>query len=126
MRFVVSLLVLALAALLAIGLSLQPVLASGALQHPFPWLQRNGQLSVSTPQSVDPATEKLERAAQKERNAKRQQDIRQDSEKLLELATELKQYVDKTNENIISIDVIRKAEQIEKLAKNVKEKMKAP
>ena len=43
---------------------------------------------------------------------------------LLDLATELKQYVDKTNENIISLDVIKKAEQIEKLAKSVKDKMK--
>ena len=45
-------------------------------------------------------------------------------DQLLDLATELKQYVDKTNENIISLDVIKKAEQIEKLAHAVKEKMK--
>jgi predicted RNA-binding protein with RPS1 domain len=75
-------------------------------------------------QSPDPSMTKLEKEAEKQRNLKRQQDIRRDSEKLLQLATELKQYVDKTNENIISLDVIRKAEQIEKLAKNVKEKMK--
>jgi hypothetical protein len=43
---------------------------------------------------------------------------------LLDLAAELKAYVDKTNENIISLEVIKKAEQIEKLAKSVKEKMK--
>jgi len=43
----------------------------------------------------------------------------------MQLATELKQYVDKSNENMLSINVIRKAEEIEKLAKNVKEKMKA-
>jgi hypothetical protein len=60
----------------------------------------------------------------KKQNEHRQQDIKQDTDKLLELATELKQYVDKTNENIISVDVIKKAEQIEKLAKNVKDKMK--
>ena len=46
----------------------------------------------------------------------RQQEIKKDTDKLLELANELKQYVDKTNENIISLDVIKKAEQIEKLA----------
>ena len=54
----------------------------------------------------------------------RQQEIRKDTDKLFELATELKQYVDKTNENVLSMDVIKKAEQIEKLAKSVKEKMK--
>ncbi len=74
----------------------------------------------------DPMAEKVEREAAKQRNLQREQDIKRDSEKLLELATELKQYVDKTNENIISLDVIKKAEQIEKLAKSVKEKMKSP
>ena len=60
----------------------------------------------------------------KKQNELRQRDIKKDTDQLLELATELKQYVDKTNENIISLDVIKKAEQIEKLAKSVKEKMK--
>jgi hypothetical protein len=73
----------------------------------------------------DAMQEKIEHDAAQARNVQRQQEIRRDSEKLLELATELKQYVDKTNENIISLDVIRKADQIEKLAKSVKEKMKA-
>lgn len=59
-------------------------------------------------------------------NLQRQQDIQKDTEKLLELATELKQAVDKSNENTLSLEVIKKAEQIEKLAKQVKEKMKGP
>ncbi len=71
-----------------------------------------------------PAEQQLERDAAKQRNIQREQDIKRDTEKLLELATELKQYVDKTNENVISLDVIKKADQIEKLAKSVKEKMK--
>jgi methionyl-tRNA synthetase len=65
-------------------------------------------------------------AAEKAFNAKRQQDIKKDTDKLLELATELKQYVDKTNENTLSVDVIKKAEEIEKLAHTVREKMKGP
>jgi hypothetical protein len=60
----------------------------------------------------------------KKRNVARQQDIKKDTDKLLELATELKQYVDKTNEDILSTDVLKKAEEIEKLAKSVREKMK--
>jgi hypothetical protein len=60
----------------------------------------------------------------KKQNEARQQELKKDTDKLLELANELKQYVDKTNENIISVDVIKKAEQIEKLAHAVKEKMK--
>ena len=60
----------------------------------------------------------------KKENVKRQQDLEKETDKLLELATQLKQYVDKTNENTLSVEVIRKAEEIEKLAHSVKEKMK--
>src|ERR1035437_5146232 len=60
----------------------------------------------------------------KKENVKRQQDLEKETDKLLELATELKQYVDKTNENTLSVEVIKKAEEIEKLAHSVKEKMK--
>lgn len=56
--------------------------------------------------------------------AERQVQLRQDTEKLLALATELKQHVDKTGSNILSLDVIKKAQEIEKLAKSVKEKMR--
>jgi hypothetical protein len=72
----------------------------------------------------DSWTEEKKRELVKKQNEHRQQDIKQDTDKLLELATELKHYVDKSNENIISLDVIKKAEQIEKLAKSVKDKMK--
>jgi hypothetical protein len=65
-----------------------------------------------------------QREVAKKLNLQRQQALKRDSEKLLELATELKQYVDKTNEHILSLEVIRKADQIEKLAKSVREKMK--
>src|SRR5450755_2137140 len=72
----------------------------------------------------DPWALQKQRDMIKKQNSQRQQDIKKDTDQLLDLATELKQYVDKTNENIISLDVIKKAEQIEKLAKSVKEKMK--
>lgn len=61
----------------------------------------------------------------KRRNKERQAKLKADTDKLHRLATELKQQVDKSNENILSLDVIRKAEEIEKLAKSVREKMKA-
>ncbi len=63
---------------------------------------------------------------EKKANLQRQAEIKKDSEKLLELATELKQSVDKSSADTLSLDVIKKAEQIEKLAKSVKEKMKGP
>ena len=57
-------------------------------------------------------------------NTDRAKRIKRDTDKLLELATELKQYVDKTNENVMSVDVIKKADEVEKLAKSIREKMK--
>jgi hypothetical protein len=74
----------------------------------------------------NPWSDQQKRDMVKKQNELRQQEIKKDTDQLLELATELKQYVDKTNENIISLDVIKKAEQIEKLAKTVKDKMKGP
>jgi hypothetical protein len=54
----------------------------------------------------------------------RQLALRRDTEKLLSLAAELKQNVAKTSPSILSMDVIKKAQEIEKLAKSVKDKMK--
>ncbi len=81
---------------------------------------------AQSPQTADQAAWEAnqQREAAKQERAKRERDIKKDSEKLLELATELKQSVDKTNENTLSLEVIKKAEEIEKLAHSVKEKMK--
>jgi hypothetical protein len=77
------------------------------------------------PPHPDQAKAKLERDMEKKANQERQAALRRDTEKLLKLATELKEYVDKTNENVLSFDVMKKAEEIEKLAHSVREKMKA-
>jgi len=57
-------------------------------------------------------------------NAERKRQIADDSAKLLKLATDLKAEVDKTTKDTLSLNVIRKADEIERLAHNVKEKMK--
>jgi len=57
-------------------------------------------------------------------NKERKKQIADDSAKLLKLATDLKAEVDKTNKDTLSLGVIRKADEIEKLAHDVKEKMK--
>jgi hypothetical protein len=57
-------------------------------------------------------------------DAERKKQIAEDSAKLLKLATELKAEVDKTTKDTLSMGVIRKADEIEKLAHSVKEKMK--
>jgi hypothetical protein len=62
----------------------------------------------------------------KKANLQRQATIKADTDKLLKLAVELKDSVDKSNENLLSLDVLKKAEEIEKLAHSVKDKMKGP
>jgi hypothetical protein len=93
------------------------------------WAQSTDQAAPRPPGAPRPHDEDAWEAQQKREmakklNLKRQQDLKKDTDKLLELATQLKQYVDKTNENTLSLEVIRKAEEIEKLAHSVKEKMK--
>ena len=66
----------------------------------------------------------IEKKMAKQRIKDRYKDLKRDSEKLLELATELKQQVDKSGENVLSMDVVKKCEEIEKLSKSVRSKMK--
>jgi spore coat polysaccharide biosynthesis protein SpsF (cytidylyltransferase family) len=56
--------------------------------------------------------------------ARRQAQLRVDTEKLVALTTELKQHVDKTGVEILSMDVIKTAQEIQKLAKSVQDKMR--
>jgi hypothetical protein len=57
-------------------------------------------------------------------NLERRKQIADDSAKLLKLAADLNTEVDKTTKDTLSLSVIRRADEIEKLAHNVKEKMK--
>jgi hypothetical protein len=57
-------------------------------------------------------------------NQQRQAEIRRDTEKMFQLSSELKDYLDKTGQGVMSVEAIKKAEQIEKLAHSVKSKMK--
>ncbi len=72
----------------------------------------------------DESLTKLTKEQEKQRNKERHEALKKDTDKLLELATELKLYVDKSNENMLSLNVVRKADEIEKLAHNVRQKMK--
>lgn len=76
------------------------------------------------PGPVDPDQEKRAHELAKKMNQERQAQLKRDTDTLLKLATELKQYVDKSNENTLSVEVIQKADQIDKLARSIKDKMK--
>ena len=67
---------------------------------------------------------RAQKEMEKKANEQRHADLKRDTDKLLQLSTELKNYVDKSNEHVLSVDVVRKAEEIEKLAHSVKVKMR--
>jgi hypothetical protein len=90
---------------------------------PPPLTQPHG--SINSPDGDDGHNEiadEMAKKAAKERVAA----LKSDTDKLLKLSVELKAYVDKSDENVLSLDVIRKAEEIERLAKSVRDKMKGP
>jgi hypothetical protein len=74
----------------------------------------------------DDARDRLTREMAKKANEERHVALKNDTDKLLRLATELKAYVDKSGPQVLSVDVVKKAEEIEKLAHSVKDKMKGP
>lgn len=78
---------------------------------------------AARPEPPSDIEEEAARQRLKKANEQRQAQLKADTDKLLELSKELKEYVDKTNENVLSLDVIKKADQIEKLAHSVKQKM---
>jgi|SRR3954465_477709 hypothetical protein len=75
--------------------------------------------------TTSPIEEKMERDRMKAINKDRYDSLKKDTDKLLDLANELKSSVDKASENTLSLEVIRKTEEVEKLAKQVRDKMKA-
>jgi hypothetical protein len=85
-------------------LCLVPVVPARSVLLPMNGMQVRPQFGQRRNQS--PGEEQVERDRVRALNKERQQKLKQDTDKLLELATELKEYVDKTNENIMSVDVI--------------------
>ena len=97
--------------------TLPSISQTNTLRFPPPPLQQK-------PGPEDEAHQRMERDMAKKANQERQTNLKRDTEKLLKLSTELKEYVDKTNENMLSVEVVKKAEEIENLAHSVKDKMK--
>jgi len=87
--------------------------------------QHTGDLD-NAPADADDARARIAHDMEKKAAKERVAALRTDTDKLLKLSVELKSYVDKSDENVLSLDVIKKAEEIEKLAKSVKDKMKGP
>ena len=61
---------------------------------------------------------------EKMRISERQKRLVEDTDKLLALTTSLKEQVNESDKNILSLEMVKKAEEIEKLAHSVKERIK--
>jgi hypothetical protein len=85
--------------------------------------QQPGQ-RAQEPGADDELRVKMEKDMAKKANQERQAQLKRDTEQLFKLATDLKEEVDKSNENLLSLEVIKKAEEIERLAHSIKDKMK--
>ena len=105
-------------------LSVMLVLVTLLFGAPVVWSQAQHQIPGQQSTQPDEDRARMEKDMAKKANEKRQADLKRDTDKLLALATELKQYVDKSNEHLLSMEVIKKAEEIEKLAHSVRDKMK--
>jgi hypothetical protein len=95
-------------------------LASGQQIHLPPAVSQSQGMGTPPVTAGDGVQAQQARAA----SLQRQADIRRDTEKMAELTQELKDYLLKGDQGVMSIDAIKKAEQIEKLAHSVKSKMK--
>ena len=93
-------------------------------QNPFAEQKAAASLEAMNGSVPDEPHQRLQQEQIARVIADRQSALRRDTEKLAALAAELKQHVAKTDANILSMDVIKKAQEIQKLAKSVQDKMR--
>jgi hypothetical protein len=72
----------------------------------------------------DPMHARMDQERLKAMNEDRQKKLAADVDRLLALTNELKYSLDKTNKDQLSLEVMRKAAEIEKLAHDVQSRMK--
>ncbi len=98
----------------------EPAAPPTGAQYP-PYSRDIGRPDAREPNEIE---QKMEHDREKKLNQERQAELKRDTDKLFQLATQLRQAVAKSNENTLSLEVIKKAGEIEKLAKSVREKMR--
>ena len=99
------------------------ILSSTALSLLSPWVMR-GYAAPQRSQRQDEFERELAYRRKVELNKRRQHDIQQDTAKLIQLTTDLKTLAGKNDDSLFSADAARKTEQVEKLARKIKDNMK--
>ncbi len=106
------------------AVALAPAVGSGGFQNSYPHLPPELNRVPDNNQIDDINAHQAKNQSFEAANAERKKQIGDESAKLLKLAKDLKSEVDKTSKDTLSLGVIRKADEIEKLADDIKEKMK--
>ena len=83
----------------------------------------HGVLSEPAVDENDPSQAKVRQEMIVRQNDARHKRLAEDADRLLALSTELKADVDKTPKDELSLEVVRKAAEIEKLAHDVRQRM---
>jgi hypothetical protein len=83
-------------------------------------IQQAPGMNAPPVRSEDEATQQMLQNHRKQR----QLELIRDAEKLHQLSGELKEFLDKNGSTILSVDMLKKAETVEKLAHSVRTKMK--
>lgn len=84
---------------------------------------QNLAASNAVPQTGNPVKQtRLQKAAAADNDRRKQ--MSDESTQLLAMAVALKAEVDKTNKDVLSVNVIRKADEIQRLARTVKERIR--
>jgi hypothetical protein len=81
----------------------------------LPWANQMGIMSKADNLRVE---------QERMRISERQKRLVEDTDKLLVLTTALKEQVNESDKNVLSLDMVKKADEIEKLAHSVKERIK--
>lgn len=120
------------------------VMSGAAMLAPRVWAQQGSSFPSMSPQSSgkmpsasmggqqddnnsntrDPLAQQQEARRARAAMDERQRKMQEDTAKLLQLAEQLKAEMEKTNKFQMSLEVVKKAEEIEKLARDVKNRMK--
>ncbi len=82
-------------------------------------------LGANPTESPDPFNSAASPRIEKMREDERHKKLMSDAQRLIALTGELKAELDKASKDELSLDVVRKAAEIEKLAHDVKERMKS-
>ena len=115
---------LSLSAILTIDAAQPRQDPSSTVNREVPWLPPDAIRLPDKNSQIEMQEQKSKKQSYEIANAARKKQIADDTARLLQLATELKAEADKTNKETLSLNIIRKADTIEKLAHDVKEKMK--